>query len=61
LAKTIQLTKYQKARLIGARSLQLALGAPPLIKIPKGSINSVEIAKSEFEKQEMPLEVIHEA
>ncbi|HIE41091.1 MAG TPA: hypothetical protein EYP80_00340 [Candidatus Aenigmarchaeota archaeon] len=28
----MELTRFEKARIIGARALQLAYGAPPLIK-----------------------------
>ena len=54
------LTKYEKARLTGARALQLAMGAPPLIKVPKGTIGSVLLAKTEFERRVLPLQVIRE-
>ena len=31
--ETVQLTKYEKARIIGSRALQIALGAPILVKL----------------------------
>ncbi|MBI5228742.1 DNA-directed RNA polymerase subunit K [Candidatus Micrarchaeota archaeon] len=52
------LTKYEKARLIGARALQLSMGAPPLIKVPKGTIGAVSLAKAEFDRKVIPLQVI---
>ncbi|VVB67089.1 DNA-directed RNA polymerase subunit K [Candidatus Norongarragalina meridionalis] len=55
------LTKYERARLVGARALQLAMGAPPLIEVPEGSINAVLLAKVEFEKKAIPLQVIRAA
>ncbi|MFH0834921.1 MAG: DNA-directed RNA polymerase subunit K [Candidatus Micrarchaeota archaeon] len=55
------LTKYERARLVGARALQLAMGAPPLIDVPEGSINAVLLAKAEFEKKAIPLQVIRAA
>ena len=55
------LTKYERARLVGARALQLAMGAPPLIDVPVGSINAVLLAKAEFEKKAIPLQVIRAA
>jgi len=30
-----KLTKYEKARVIGARALQIAMGAPILVKLTK--------------------------
>lgn len=55
-------TKYEKARILGARALQIAMGAPFLIKLSekdleKLSFNPVEIAKIEFEKDLLPITV----
>ncbi len=58
--KKEDLTKYERARIIGARALQLALGAPSLIKVAKGAVNSVQIAFSEFEKGVIPLQVVRD-
>jgi len=48
----IQYTKYEIARMIGGRALQIAMGAPFLIKLSKKDIehihfNPVKIAKLE--------------
>ncbi len=56
--KTDSLTKYEKARVVGARSLQLAMGAPPLVDVPDGEINARVISKAEFEKNVIPLQVL---
>ncbi len=48
------LTKYEEARIIGARALQLAKGAPPLIK-PRKGMSFIETAKEELEKGVIPL------
>ena len=55
-------TKYEKARIIGARALQIAMGAPILIKINEEFLkeinhNPIEIAKSEFEKEVLPITI----
>ncbi len=50
-------TLYEKARIIGARALQIAMGAPILIKRPKEVINPIEIAKLEFEEGKIPISV----
>ncbi|HEX55156.1 MAG: DNA-directed RNA polymerase subunit K [Candidatus Altiarchaeales archaeon] len=42
--------KFEKARLIGARALQIKMGAPVLIDLPKGVKRPLDIAKLEFEK-----------
>ncbi|MGC8478488.1 MAG: DNA-directed RNA polymerase subunit K [Candidatus Micrarchaeia archaeon] len=53
-------TKYEKARIIGARALQLAYGAPPLIEVPKGVIDPLELAELEFDKGVIPITIIRE-
>lgn len=58
VVKYSELTKYEKARLIGARALQLRMGAPPLIKVSKELIDAVQLAMQEFEKKAIPLQVI---
>lgn len=47
-------TKYEYARLIGARSLQLASGAPPLIKT-KDAVSFIQIAVDEYNEDVLPL------
>ena len=56
--KAEQLTKYERARLVGARALQLAMGAPPLVKVPEGVVDAIVVARLEFEKNVIPLQII---
>jgi DNA-directed RNA polymerase subunit K len=56
----MELTRFEKARVIGARALQLASGAPPIIELPEKLINPVKIAYMEFDKGVIPLVVIRE-
>jgi DNA-directed RNA polymerase subunit K len=53
-------TRFEKARIIGARSLQVSLGAPVLIEIPEGMIDPVEIARLEYERDVLPITVRRE-
>jgi len=53
-------TKYERARMIGSRALQLSMGAPFLIKLSKKELETMrydplEIAKEEFKKGALPL------
>lgn len=48
-------TKYEKARIIGARALQIAMGAPVLIETDE--IDATEIAIEEYEKGVIPITV----
>ena len=50
-------TRFEKARLIGARALQIRMGAPILIKVPKGVTLPMEIAKLELEKSVLPMTI----
>lgn len=53
-----ELNKFELARIIGARALQLSLGAPPLIKPSRGE-SFVNVAKEELEKGVSPLVVLN--
>ncbi|MBD3261800.1 MAG: DNA-directed RNA polymerase subunit K [Candidatus Altiarchaeales archaeon] len=50
-------TKFEKARLLGARSFQLELGAPPMIKVTDPKISAMEIAKAELKHDLLPITV----
>ena len=50
-------TRFEKARIIGARALQLSMGAPALIKIPKEVILPIDIAMLEFKEGVIPITV----
>lgn len=52
-----RLTKYQKARIIGARALQISMGAPILIKRKKDVYDPVKIAIEEFKAGVIPITV----
>jgi DNA-directed RNA polymerase subunit K len=54
-------TKFEKATIIGARALQLAYGAPPLIKVPHNVVEPLELAKLEFDEDVIPIIVIRKA
>lgn len=54
----MDLTKYEYARIIGARALQLAYGAPPLIKVAEQSKTFIRVAEEELEKGVIPLSVL---
>lgn len=49
--------KFEIARILGARALQIKMGAPVLVEIPKGIIRPLDIAKLEFEKGVLPITV----
>jgi len=49
------LTRFEKARIMGARALQLSLGAPVFIEIPKNATTSLEIAMEELKQRVIPI------
>jgi len=56
----MEYTKYDESRIIGSRALQLAQGAPFMIKLSdkdleKIAYNPVEIAKMEFKEGLIPI------
>ena len=51
------LNAFEFARIVGARALQLSLGAPPLIKV-RPEFTFINVAKEEVEKGVTPLVVI---
>lgn len=56
-------TKYEKARIIGARALQLSMGAPVLIKLSDDELltmnySTLRIAILEFDKGLIPISVL---
>ncbi|MFH1012986.1 MAG: DNA-directed RNA polymerase subunit K [Thermoplasmatota archaeon] len=50
-------TRFEKARIIGARALQISMGAPSLITIPKDVIFPIDIAMLEFKEDAIPITV----
>ena len=51
------LTRFEKARILGARALQLSLGAPPFITVPKEVATSLDLAYAELEKRVIPITI----
>ena len=58
----MRLTKYETARILGARALQIAMGAPILVKTNEKiltglNFNPIEIAKLEFSNELLPITI----
>jgi len=52
-----KLTKYERARIIGARALQLAMGAPILAPTPEHVKDLIDIAIIELEEKVLPITI----
>ena len=53
----IFLTRYEKARIVGARALQLSFGAPLLIEKPIDIIDPIKLALLELKAGILPLTI----
>ena len=56
----IFLTRYEKARIVGARALQISFGAPILVDKPKNLIDPIKIAQLELKSAILPLTIRRE-
>ncbi len=52
-----QYTRFERARILGARALQISLGAPILIDVPPTLVDPVELAEREFAAERIPITV----
>ncbi|MHA1490748.1 MAG: DNA-directed RNA polymerase subunit K [Promethearchaeota archaeon] len=57
---SIFLTRYEKARIVGARALQISFGAPILVDKPKDMIDPIKIALLELKSKILPLTIRRE-
>jgi DNA-directed RNA polymerase subunit K len=53
----MKLTRFEKAKIIGSRALQISMGAPILIKLPGDVIDPIDIAIGELEAGVVPITV----
>ena len=52
-----KLTRFEKARIIGTRALQLSLGAPPFVEVTPEIRSSIDLAKSELVLKVLPISI----
>lgn len=56
---TKNLTRFEKARLLGARAIQISMGAEPLVNLKDlDSLDPIDIAYEELKADVLPLDVI---
>ena len=53
-------TRFERARIIGARALQISLGAPILVEVPEEIIDPISISIMEYDKGVIPMTVKRE-
>jgi DNA-directed RNA polymerase subunit K len=49
--------KYERARIVSARALQISMDAPILIKVPKDEYNPITIARMELKEDVIPITI----
>jgi len=52
-----KLTRFERARIVGARSLQVSLGAPILAALPDHVVDPIEIAVVELNEKVLPMTI----
>ncbi len=52
-----KLTRFEKAKVVSARALQIAMGAPVLIDIPKHINSPIDMALLEIEEGILPISI----
>lgn len=52
-----KLTRFERARIVGARALQISLGAPILVELPGDVSDPVDIALRELEEGALPMTI----
>ena len=52
-----KLTRFERARIVGARSLQIAMGAPPFIPLEGRHKGPIDIASAELEEDALPVSI----
>lgn len=57
MTEPMKYTRFERARIIGARALQIDMGAPVIINLPKGEMDPIRIAEEEFDKGVIPITV----
>jgi DNA-directed RNA polymerase I, II, and III subunit RPABC2 len=52
-----RLTRFEKARIVGARALQVAMGAPLLVEVDQPSGRPIDIALKELARGVLPITI----
>ncbi|OQR73012.1 DNA-directed RNA polymerases I [Tropilaelaps mercedesae] len=53
---TQYMTKYERARVLGTRALQIAMGAPVMVEL-EGETDPLQIAKKELKVRKIPITI----
>ncbi len=53
----LKLTRFERARIAGARALQLSFGAPMLMELPQRISDPIDIALAELKEGVLPMTI----
>jgi DNA-directed RNA polymerase subunit K/omega len=51
------MTRFEQARIVGARALQIAMGAPIIIEVTEAHTGPIDIAVVELESNILPITI----
>ena len=52
-----KITRFEKARIVGARALQISMGAPILVEVSEGGSSPINIALKELDSDILPMTI----
>jgi len=52
-----KITRFEKARVVGARALQISMGAPILVGVDEGHTSPIDIGLKELEAGMLPMTI----
>ena len=52
-----KLTRFERARIVGARALQISMGAPILVEVSEGFSGPIDIALKELRAGMLPMTI----
>jgi len=54
---TAYMTKYERARVLGTRALQISMNAPVMVEVKKGTTDPLKIAMKELREKKIPFTI----
>lgn len=52
-----KLTRFERARIVGARALQISMGAPVLLDVPDTIKSPIDLAELELQEGALPISI----
>jgi len=52
-----KLTRFERARIVGARALQISMGAPVLLDISESTMSPIQIGELELQEGVLPISI----